>query len=246
MASSWLAERIRLTVFRYPGTDFDAGAAWSVFAGHDPEETSRKPAIGSSSANGPFGAGRLVIDSDPVRVHFIYAPTPPNESAIALDLGPMDEHVGLFVNSADKWLAIAPPSLRIAFGLVLVRPVSARREGYLELVRYLPAVNIDAENSSDFAYQINRPRKLKILDDEKVNRLSKWSVGLLVVDTFAMSASRQGSRRERVAEEHMCRVELDMNTTAERTEPLPQEGILAVFEELVGLAIEVAEKGDTP
>jgi len=44
----------------------------------------------------------------------------------------------------------------------------------------------------------------------------------------------------------MCRVELDMNTTAERTEPLPQEGILAVFEELVGLAIEVAEKGDTP
>jgi hypothetical protein len=156
----------------------------------------------------------------------------------------MQDEVGLFVASAKKWLTVAPPFLRIAYGLILVRPVAGRREGYLELTKYLPAVEIDAENSSDLSYQINRPRALTSLTDEKANRLSKWSVGLLVVDAFAMSAARQGGRRDRVSEEHNCRVELDMNTSAERTEPLPNERVLAVFEELVGLAAEIAEKGD--
>ena len=244
MTAPWSAERIRLTVFRYPGTDFDAAAAWSAFAGHDPEEMSQKPAAGSSSAVGPFGVGRLVIDCDPVRVHFIYAPVPPGERGVALDLGPMEEQVGVFVEAAKGWLSGALPSLRIAYGLVLVKPVGSRRDGYLELARYLPAVQIDPESSSDFSYQINRPRNSNALAGEKVNRLSKWSVGLLVVDAIAMSASRQGGRRERVTEEHKCRVELDMNTSAERTDPLPRDRMIAVFSELVDLAAEIAEKGD--
>lgn len=244
MPTPWSAERMRLTVFRFPGTDFDAAAAWTTFAGHEPEEISRKPSAGSSSAVGPFGAGRLMIECDPLRIHFIYAPAPPNEKGIALDLGPMDEQIANFVSSAKKWLPSAPPSLRIAYGLVLVRPVRSRQEGYVELSGYLPNVRIDPEHSSDLSYQINRPRGSNVLGNEKINRLSKWSVGLLVVDALAMSASREGGRRERLSEEHKCRVELDINTIAERVEPLPQDRLVAVFEELVALAVEIAEKGD--
>ena len=52
----------------------------------------------------------------------------------------------------------------------------ARELGYRELGRFLPAVRLD-EDSSDFSYQINRPRRSTVIPELSVNRLSKWSVG---------------------------------------------------------------------
>ena len=43
-----------------------------------------------------------------------------------------------------------------------------------------------------------------------------------------------------------CRLELDINTSAENTNLIPLEHIRQLFEELVNLGYEIADKGDIP
>ena len=48
-------------------------------------------------------------------------------------------------------------------------------EGYEALASLLPTIRVDPANSEDMFWQINRPRRSKVIT-RKINRLSKWSV----------------------------------------------------------------------
>jgi hypothetical protein len=52
--------------------------------------------------------------------------------------------------------------MRLGFAPTLLAPVRDRVEGYDLLSKLLPAVRIDAANSEDMFWQINRPRKSKV------------------------------------------------------------------------------------
>jgi hypothetical protein len=41
-------------------------------------------------------------------------------------------------------------------------------------------------------------------------------------------------------------VELDINTAAERKEPLPKDKLSVLFDELVDLTAEILQRGDVP
>ena len=44
--------------------------------------------------------------------------------------------------------------------------------------------------------------------------------------------------------EHAARLEIDINTVLEESNLLPHDNLISIFEELVTLGIEIAERGD--
>jgi len=131
-----------------------------------------------------------------------------------------------------RWLAGCPPLQRLAFGAVLTRPVDDLLTGYRQISDYLPFVQLDPESSSDFSYQINRPRNSTVISGLRINRFSRWSVARVFASTFDTQIG--------------CRVELDINTAQEFQGELPQEKLPVIIQELVDLGKEIAENGDIP
>ena len=109
-------------------------------------------------------------------------------------------------------------------------------------------MKLDPENSSDFSYQINRPRVSATgITDLQLNRLSRWSAvrlsGILVQITAGQPTARVFESRNEL---YACRIELDINTSQTFTAALPQEQLSARVEELVKLGAEIAANGDIP
>jgi len=122
-------------------------------------------------------------------------------------------------------------------------PVDDRPSGYRKLGSYLPGIQIDPEGSSDFLYQINRPRKARLnIPSLRINRLSNWSVSRIDIggQFGAQTIELPG------LEQYACRLELDINTAPDFQEILVREQLRSTFEELVDLGKEIAARGDIP
>jgi len=143
-----------------------------------------------------------------------------------------------------KWLNEDRLFQRLALGVVVLAPVTDRLEGYRAVQPYLPAVKLSPETSSDFQYQINRPRISTVVTGLKVNRLSHWSVA--VQRQIGFVGTLQGLHQAEAFETYACRAALDVNSDADRTEPLPREHVSNLWQEFEGLAIELANGGDVP
>ena len=170
----------------------------------------------------------------------------PEEPAVGgiPELGAMTDALSVFREAMDRWLAKeqALPMLRLAFGAVLVMPVSNREEGYRQLSDYLP-FGLDPDGSSDFSYRINRPRESAVLGSElRINRLSTWTVG--VWTSAAISLAPSGLPPKPVDQRYACRLQLDINTSPVFPGELPQDRVPALFEELIELGTEIAANGD--
>jgi hypothetical protein len=217
---------------------------WRRVVGSMPEGISQKPQVGELQAIGPFGSGRLVLNVDPLRVDWLLVPNEPQgEGPDFVNVGELDSSVEQLLTSLSTWMTDAPAISRIALGSSLLLPVSDRAAGYRRLQALLPAVQIDVENSSDFSYGINRPRESVTIPGLRINRVSKWSVQIrsfaAVVVTGAAAAAGTS-----LSTTLACRAELDINSSADNTQPIDQASVLPLFREFARLASELAVRGD--
>jgi len=162
-------------------------------------------------------------------------------------IGPVREALDIFSPLMRRWFELesCPPVQRLAFGAILRQPVNDQQSGYRQISAYLPFVKLDAENSSDFSYQINRPRvSTSGFAELKINRLSKWSVvaGQSIQFAVGLTSARYLPGRAYFA----CHLEVDINTAAEFQGELPRDQLPQIFQELVDLGIEIAREGDIP
>jgi hypothetical protein len=121
-----------------------------------------------------------------------------------------------------------------------------RQSAYRRLAQFLHAVEIDPEGSSEFAYQVNRPRKSRAVEGLQINRLSKWSATLLV--PFGLSfIPPGGAHLGKLGDgETTCRIELDINTDPEYKGDLNHALSSALLKEFVDMAMEIVTAGETP
>ncbi len=240
----WQAEVLRLTVFRVPGGS-DAGLAlWESVGGGEPEFKTLKPKVGERQEAGPFGAGKLLLHVQPDRTDWLYALDQRTETGEAAPES-FPVSVELFARAMREWLEGYNSVHRLAFGAVLDLPVRNREEGYERISAYLP-FTVDARTSTDFLYQINRQRESEVIPGLIINRLSKWSVGLLLRQTIRLNVLDGGVALFPDSERHRCLIELDVNTQSDFPGQLPANQLAALFEELVGLGRELVREGDIP
>ncbi len=250
----WNVESLRFTAFFQPGTDVKASGWWKHVVAEAPESRVEKPREGLLREEGPLLGGRLTLSADPLRVDWVLAGNVNNvfEKGTFEALPRYDDCVSPFSKLVKRWIELKTPVVRMAWGSVLLGPVDNREQGYRRIARYLPHVTIDSVGSSDFQFQINRPRNSKTKEQLKINRLSKWSVGLFQSGTLQLAplpegvGARTGIARTSGPSLHACRLELDINTAAEYTEPFASELCLTLLDELVSLATEISQRGDSP
>jgi hypothetical protein len=244
--ADWLVETLRLTAFPQDGTPVDHETWWAEVFGEAPDETSEELRRGRSTTRATYGAGELVLQILPGRVDWLLTAGGPDDGEMPT-VGSYIQNLGAFLEFAHRWFALeeCPVLNRLAFGAILHHPVQDRETGYRQLQPYLPAVELDPLNSSDFQYRINRPRDSRTqIPALRINRLSAWSVaafrhavlyvGMEPVTPLAGPPS------------YSCRIELDINTAPDPDITLGREELPFVFDELVGLAREIIEEGDIP
>jgi|HubBroStandDraft_2_1064218.scaffolds.fasta_scaffold338677_2 hypothetical protein len=159
-------------------------------------------------------------------------------------IGPFPASAEPLVEIGCRWAAIAsfPSTSRIALGLTLVSPVADRETGYRELASFVDGVP-NADEASDFHYQINYPRPSRAgVEGLLINRLAKWSVS-----AFRLGIFRPGAMATAVGEiKSHLNLELDINTSADREERIPKENIESVIKDLLDGALEVVARRRDP
>lgn len=250
LIEAWETEFLRLTAFPAPASPVEDVGWWESLTGEPPEVEVVRPREGGKRIEGAFENGRLVMQVSPARIDLRVIPSPEREATTAgfFTIGKFTEILAPFTQVTSRWLNLdsRPEIQRIAFGAVLLSPVDSRASGYRQLAGYLPAVNIDPEHSSDFLYQINRARDSATgITNLTINRLSKWSVAAISMGGLVLEPT-QILYHEVPQRYFACRLELDINTTTGRQEPLPRETVPSIWEELMDLGREIVIAGDIP
>ncbi len=248
--SDWFVEQLRLTVFptqdlREPDPNW-----WTKVVGQSPDtKTIQKGAALREGGAIRDGYCNLSLEIQISRIDWLMTPIIKADAPVSGF--PVFDRVGgalkVFRDLLEPWLKVPPAMRRLALGTVLVSPVENKVDGYKKIARFLPAVKLDPENSTDFTYSINRPRRSSNLRELTINRLCRWSVAQL--KGIQVQIEAPGTRMAVVdtgGDWSALRAELDVNTAAERNDVIPSDRILAIFVELLAFVEEISEKGDIP
>lgn len=246
--SDWFSEQLRLTVFPVQDPREPDPNWWQKAVGENAETKTVQKGIAireSGVIRGGYCALSLEIQA--TRVDWLMSPViKPGELLSGFPIfDKLSGALKTFRELLEPWIKECPPSRRIAIGSVLTLPVENREDGYKKISKFLPFVKLDPENSSDFSYSINRPRPSKSgLKEFPINRLTRWSVARFTGVQLQGEVPGNLKLTETSGDWSACRLELDINTHTERKDPIPGERVPGIFNELVALTEEIAEKGD--
>jgi hypothetical protein len=250
MSSNWEVINFRITGFLGPtGNIKNPDSWWEKVIGGVPETEVFVRAQNEKRFEGRFGDSWTVLSiQHPIRIDWRVGIREDEQitSDGLLSLGLISSVLdNLITKLANNWFELEdyPLIQRLAFGINLMQPVESRESGYKLLNSFLPSIDLDVENSSDFLYQINRTRFSKVVDGMLVNRLSKWGVkyasagGISIVGNII----RQFEIKKKPI---FASLELDINTPADYDSEFDRDKSKEIFKELLELSQEIAVKGD--
>ncbi len=243
---TWQAQVLRFTAFS--ATPFVNGDRWWLDQiGDAPEQEVTQPRKQGHQQTGPHLGGILTLVRVPGRVDWLLKAAPDLDTPDFESLGHYTEVISQFRDFVGQWLRREKllDVQRLAFGAVLVQPVSTLGEGYACLQRYLPFLTYDPENTSDLTFQVNRVRASRCGPEQlRINRLAKWSV--LTVQIFEAIPDATPSPFRSTHNRLASCLEWDLNTQADWTDGLEPRFHDPLLAELVDLGLEIAQSGDTP
>ncbi|MEO8631263.1 MAG: hypothetical protein ABI612_24685 [Betaproteobacteria bacterium] len=241
--SRWLASTLRLTAFSQRNDHDGASSWWKTLFDEAPESSTTRSKEDFLQDEGMFHGHRLSLTTRPRRVDWLLVPVLDPLKALPENafpsLGPFDDVLQPFLDPMHKWLSVATPFTRLAFGAVLEHPEATLQKAYEFLQPSLPNVRLDPKNSLEFLYQVNRPRDSRVMDGLQINRLSKW-LGISGSLFVAFDDARQVRTQFNVA-----RLELDISSPADNEVPLEAAKATSLLDELVSLGIEISVQGET-
>lgn len=243
----WHAKLLRLTAFPNSHISEETPETWwASVIGETPDNIISQPKLQRYVADATYGLGMVRLNVQPDRIDWLYLASDTNDMDVLPTVGPVASALQLFRNIVSTWFSqnTTPDLNRLAFGAILQAETSNRAEAYSQLNSLLSTVEVDAENSSDFIYQINRPRLITAGDMAiPVNRLSKWTASATVRQDITFTPSRVTQQRA-VLQHTATQLELDINTAPDFGEPIEHSLSDSVFSKLVELALEISEAGD--
>ncbi len=243
---AWQVDTLRVTVFLAAIGQIDEPTWWTDLVGEEPEAKTSRQKGAELRQEGPFEPGKLTLNINPLRVDWTLSTTDDQKQKGEIYIGNFPELVDKFSTLMLRWfgLGTCPEVHRLAFGAILLLPVENRSFSYRQLGSYLPSVKLDPEGSSDFNYQINRPRtSTSGIPDLQINRLTRWSSSALYRFSVSLASAKPIPAKEEMV---ACRLELDISTSHHFTGDIDRGQLPSVFKELVELGKEIAKKGDTP
>lgn len=240
----WQPSLFRCTAFFKQADVLHSNTWWKDIFGTEAESQNRNQRSLEYLDESTFSDYKISLSVNPARMDLrMSVPTEFNNQLQFITLGSFQDNHNIFNEVIAKWLRLPnlPAISRFAYGLILLKPVQRLDQGYEFLQPLLHEVNLDIGNSSDFLYQINRPKDSETgIPNLRINRLSKWAV--LRVNAALMSSSTPVVVE--VPDSFAAHLELDINTTKESVDTLPSDKLSKVYSELVDFAIDIAQNGD--
>lgn len=243
---NWQAEQLRATIFTPSEVESSPEGWWESATGELPERSTNLRRTKEFQEEGSFHNGILTLTVQPFRIDWIFRPNDNTAIDSLPSIGSAFDALTQFKEVIERWLENTQlQAQRLAFGAVFLHQEEDRIRAYEHLDTLLPSIKIDAQNSSEFGYNINRPRQSNLIPDLRINRLSRWEVQTLI--RGYLEGSLQGLNARRIDSQiYAVRVELDINTSVEYTGQF--EGNLShqVLDSLMDLGIEILTQGDIP
>ena len=245
----WQAESLRLTAFLSDMIDPAATPFWESLVGRAPDEIRSIPRQQMVTEEGPYSDGRLRVEVRQNRVDWRLSFDPRSPALRSPTIGPYRIVEQNFRVLMRKWLAGSLAVHRLGYGSVLLLPLGSLSEVCAKLNDILKTVQLDQEGVQDFTYRINRRRDSRVgIEGLKINRLSTWSAAQIMNALVEIPSGGQGVPRIVPSADsgHMCRLELDMNTSPEFRRKFTPSEMEKIFDELVAFSCEIVEEGDIP
>ncbi len=244
----WQAQYLRLIAFpTEPAFDHSRGW-WRDLTGAEPQSSTERRLKLEREDSGPHAGVELSLAVDPLRVQWTAAlpvdiANPPEGIPV---IGPFLERRDWFRDLMMHWLDVmGRPIKRLALAGILIIPVDNRGAAYERLNQYLRWVEIDP-NSRDFLYRINRALpNSRVVGDVAINRLMTWAAVVQIYLRQVIMPGNLDATQFVRGESLGVLLDLDINTTAERQTPLPQDRLGPLFAELIDEARDIARDGDT-
>lgn len=239
---NWLAESFRLTAFRST-QDQELKPIWAEITGQQPSQRAEELHLGQLAEIGQFDNAKLTVTQSPNRIDFGLSDdaSSTDSSKLWFEIGKFWEREEPIASRFAEWLSNLGPLSRIAYAATVIYPTETPLDARMELGRILRTVKFNPKQDRELTLSINRPRPSSVLSGSKINRISKWSAlqrSSIIFDPIA------GSAVSAKPENSIVRVEIDINTPAERSEPIPESKVKPLFMELVEFGNEILREGD--
>lgn len=241
---NWNYQHLRLTAFFSSTINIKDNSWWTDTMGGDPENSSyRMSPIPTREEEGYIDELIIHLKIEPNRADWLLLSPSAQEIDEFPNLGDSSQAIAAFTELANNWFKniIDLDIARLAFGSRLLRKVKDRIESYKELKKILPNIKIDPEKSSDFLYQINRPRLSSTIDGLYINRVSKWRCMNSKVLSLHLGSVPQSNIATDI---YATNLDLDISTNADRETILPLDTLQGLLKEFINLGEEIAQKGD--
>ena len=243
----WDVENLRLSIFhREESFDTTPTGLWAKVINSEPETFESKPREGVVREFGRVGENNLLLAAQRGRIDWIAQPIltqdHPGDSVLLLEAA---EHAVLPL--LQRCLVLTLESIqqveRLAFGASLLKQVDDLAMAIQQVAEHLPDMRFESMEGADFTYQVNRRRRSKTVSHAEINRLAKWSTQHF--GTLQLQIRPPGQPRVQESDAGVVRtLHLDMNTTPDTAE-IDHSAVPDLFDELLGLAREIANTGDT-
>ncbi|MEE9161423.1 MAG: hypothetical protein V3U35_00495, partial [Candidatus Neomarinimicrobiota bacterium] len=187
--------------------------------GEGPAKVLQEPKIPKTEARGEIDGNTFAVTSSTDRLHLQFVDLLEGQGGSPIEVTTFyKESLMKFSDLVKPWLTLEKigPIKRLAAGAISYLPVESQDEGYGRLAEYLPGVQIDAGDSHDFLYQINRRRgSTSGITGLYVNRLSRWSLIKIKLVKIRFMDTGEVVSDDDSPLEYACRLELDMNTSSD-------------------------------
>jgi hypothetical protein len=242
----WLAQQVRFTIFIDAGWQPNENNIWAALSSRELEVDEQKPREKARRQAGLFKDGAwLEIQLSSVRADIFFVPK--TEMPDPLDnLGPVEHILSDATRAVSNWLSNSSvPVSRIAIGTLAVQPTTDVKTGYRELLTQIKSLKFDPSGDvSDFFFQINRPTKSHSIEEVKINRLMKFSVGSFTKLTIS-GAIGQLMTQKLGESDFSCRLELDVNTTPPDPAGLARDRVNPILLEMSDITMDLLAHGET-
>lgn len=240
----WKVEGLRHSTFVQEPLKIAEISPWQSLFGTSPAERSTRSMEQLVKEEGPYLDGWLSVEARANRIDWRLGLNPSGVPQPLPVIGAYNQIQENFLNLMQEWSRTYGSVQRLAYGAVLLLARNSLPDAYSTLNGFLDDVNIDAQNTRDFTYRINKRRiSEKLPGGMQINRLSTWSVVEIARIDIDISSGKTLTVGD-VEDGKLCRLELDINTAPEFQGSIDSQQAAILTEELFALAAEIANKGD--
>lgn len=239
----WAGESLRLSIFCPESAQVpnQSSGLWEQVVGAEPTSIDVRPSERVVREIGEVGGNDFVLVTQNGRLDWILQPRATPSSNVMLTLTDMPQAHGLFRSAFHRSLEQKKIALRVAFAPVLIAEATDVRQGYYALSSFLPKLELETLDTTDFIYRVNRRRRSEVFPAALLNRLAQWSLEQALLVSVSMAST--GQPRVLSPRTIVRKLTLDINTL-QGAPAMSADNIAGLLDEMITASKELAVQGD--